>query len=41
MGADLTYLTYFYATRRQIVGVGGAYAWFIELVSSLILLPFL
>jgi hypothetical protein len=41
MGADLTYLTSVDAIRRRIVGVGGVYAWSIELASSLLLLPYL
>jgi hypothetical protein len=41
MGADLTYLTSVDATRMRIVGVSGAYAWSVELASSLLLLPYL
>jgi hypothetical protein len=41
MGADLTYLTSVDAIRRRIVCVGGAYAWSVELASSLLLLPYL
>jgi hypothetical protein len=41
MGADLTYLTSVDAILRRIVGVSGAYAWSIELASSLLLLPYL